>query len=78
MRTQLTYAASLFVVTAAAAVAIAAAPTAAAAPTPPHKSCAATGPGTTCPLPGNVEVDNAPPEVIFYPYGNVPFLLGRH
>lgn len=77
MRTQLTYAASLFAV-AAAAVAIVAAPTAAAAPTPLHESCAATGPGTTCQLPGNVEVDNAPPKLILYPYGNVPFLLGGH
>jgi hypothetical protein len=71
MRTQLAYAASLFAATAA-AVAIAA------APTPSHKSCAATGPGTRCQLPGNVEVDNAPPKLSFYPYGNVPFLLGGH
>jgi hypothetical protein len=77
MRTQLTYAASLFAA-AAAAVAISAAPTAAAAPTPPYKTCVATGPGTTCQLPGNVEVDTAAPKLIFYPYGNVPFLLGGH
>ena len=74
MRTQLTYAASLFAV-AAAAAAISAAPTAAAAP---YKTCVATGLGTTCQLPGNVEVDTAAPKLIFYPYGNVPFLLGGH
>ncbi len=77
MRTQLMHAASLFAAVAA-AVAIAGAPTAAAAPTPPHKTCAATGPGTTGQLPGNVEVDNAPPKLTCYPYGNLPFLLGGH
>jgi hypothetical protein len=60
----------------AAAASIAAAPTAAAAPTPIQKSCVESGAGTTCQSPGNVEITNTPPAVSFYPYGNMPFLLG--
>jgi hypothetical protein len=56
------------------AAAIAAAPIADAAPT--GKSCAGAGSGTVCQSPGNVEINNAPPPVSFYPYGNMPFLLG--
>jgi hypothetical protein len=62
----------------AAAVAIVAAPTAAAAPTPLQKTCATTGTGSMCQSPGNVEINNSPPAVSFYPYGNMPFLLGGH
>jgi hypothetical protein len=59
-----------------AAAAIVAAPTAAAAPTSLQKTCVASGAGTTCQSPGNVEINNAPPAVSFYPYGNMPYLLG--
>ena len=65
---------------AAAAVAIVAAPTAAAAvpepgPAPPHQSCAGSGAGTVCQSPGNVQINDAPPPVQFYPYGGEAFLL---
>jgi hypothetical protein len=59
----------------AAAVAIAAAPMATAAPTPAApttpmpQSCSATGAGTECQSPGNVEIQDAPPPVSFSPYG---------
>ena len=58
----------------AAAVAIAAAPMATAAPTTPApapvpQSCSATGAGTECQSPGNVEIQDAPPPVSFSPYG---------
>lgn len=62
----------------AAAVAILAAPTATAAPTPLQKTCVAIGAGSTCQSPGNVEINNAPPVVSFYPYGAMPWLLGGH
>ena len=62
----------------AAAVAIVAAAAAAAAPTPFQKTCVATGAGTTCQSPGNVEINDGPPAVSFYPYGNMPYLLGGH
>ena len=59
----------------AAAVAIAAAPIAAAAPTAPgatapaQQSCANLG-GTQseCQTPGNVQLNDAPPQVDFFPY----------
>jgi hypothetical protein len=57
--------------TAAAAAAIAAAPIAAADPT---QSCA----GAVCQSPGNVQINNSPPPVQFYPYGGQAFLLGGH
>jgi hypothetical protein len=58
----------------AAAVAIAAAPIAAAAPTT-GQSCGASGAGTTCQSPGNVQINDSPPPVQFYPYGGEAFLL---
>ena len=77
MRIKLTYVTPLLAA-GAAAVAIVAAAAAAAAPTPFQKTCVATGAGTTCQSPGNVEINNVPPAVSFYPYGNMPFLLGGH
>lgn len=59
----------------AAAVAIAAAPIAAAAPTAPgntaqtEQSCANLGgTQTECQTPGNVQVNDAPPQVDYFPY----------
>jgi hypothetical protein len=64
---------------AAAAIAIVAAPTAAAAPNPapasPQQSCSASGGGTVCQSPGNVQINDAPPPVQFFPYGGEAFLL---
>ena len=77
MRIKLTHVTPLLAA-GAAAVAILAAPTAAAAPTPLSKTCVATGAGTTCQSPGNVEINNAPPAVSFHPYGDMPWLLGGH
>jgi hypothetical protein len=58
---------------AAAAIAIAAAPTAAAA----NQVCNGSGSGVICQSPGNVQINNAPPPVSsYYPYGNMPYLLG--
>ena len=71
MRIKLTYVTPLLAA-GAAALAIVAAPTAAALP----KICAANGGGTTCQSPGNVEINNSPPAVNFYPYGTMPWLLG--
>jgi hypothetical protein len=62
----------------AAAVAIAAAPIAAAAPAPVQQSCTQTVSGSECQSPGNVEINDSPPAVSFYPYGNMPFLLGGY
>ena len=70
MRINLTYIGPLLAA-GAAAVAIAAAPTAAAAI---GQTCS----GTICQSPGNVQINNAPPPVQYYPYGNMPFLLGGH
>jgi hypothetical protein len=58
----------------AAAIAIAAAPMAAAAPTT-GQSCGASGSGTICQSPGNVQINDAPPPVQYYPYGGEAFLL---
>ena len=69
MRIKLTYVTPL--AAAAAAVAIAAAPAAAAAN---GQTCS----GNICQSPGNVQINNAPPPVTYYPYGNMPFLLGGH
>ena len=77
MRIKLTHVTPLLAA-GAAAVAILAAPTAAAAPTPLQQTCIATGAGTTCQSPGNVEITNSPPAVSFYPYGTMPWLLGGH
>jgi hypothetical protein len=73
MRIKLTYVTPLLAA-GAAAVAIVAAPTAAALP----RICVATGAGTTCQSPGNVEINDSPPPVSFYPYGSMPYLLGGH
>ncbi|MDT5333734.1 MAG: hypothetical protein QOF31_5031 [Mycobacterium sp.] len=74
MKLGLNYIAPLLA-TGAAAVAIAAAPIAAAAPTAPgdtspaQQSCANLG-GTQseCQAPGNVQVNDAPPQVDYFPY----------
>jgi hypothetical protein len=66
-----------------AAVAIAGAPIAAAspatagahAPAPAQQNCSASGPGTICQSPGNVQLNDAPPPVQFYPYGGDALLL---
>jgi hypothetical protein len=57
----------------AAAAAIVAAPTALAAT---GESCGGTGGGTLCQSPGNVQINDAPAPVQFYPYGGEAFLLG--
>ena len=77
MRIKLTHVTPLLAA-GAAAVAVLAAPTAAAAPTPLQQTCVATGAGTTCQSPGNVEITNPLPAVSFYPYGTMPWLLGGH
>ena len=56
----------------AAALAILAAPTAAAAATPLPKTCVATGAGTMCQSPGNVEINNPLPPIVFHPYEPCP------
>jgi hypothetical protein len=53
------------------AIAIAAAPTALAA-----QSCDITTVGSECQSPGNVQLDDAPPPVSFYPYGGLGMDLG--
>ncbi|OBC01626.1 hypothetical protein A5784_18095 [Mycobacterium sp. 852013-50091_SCH5140682] len=65
---------------AAIAVAILAAPVASAAPdvqpsAHSQPSCVASGGGTTCQSPGNVQINDAPPPAQFYPYGGEAFLL---
>ena len=80
MRTKLRYMTPLLGA-AAAAVAIIAAPIAAAAPSGPSaptQSCGASGMGTVCQSPGNVEINDSPPPVNFYPYGGEAFLLGGY
>ena len=74
MRIKLNYIATLLATAGAAAVAIAAAPMAAAAPTA-EQSCSASGPGTICQSPGDVEINDSPPPVQYYPYGGEAFLL---
>jgi hypothetical protein len=61
--------------TGAAAVAVAAAPTAL-ADTTTGLSCDTTNAGSECQTPGNVQIDNAPPVVGFYPYGGLGMDLG--
>ena len=70
MRIKLNYIAPLLAA-GAAAVAIAAAPTAAAAN---GQSCS----GNICQSPGNVQINDSPPPVQYYPYGGEAFLLGGH
>lgn len=60
---------------AAAAAAIAAAPIAAAAAGPSQPNCTQNGTGSICQSPGNVQINDAPPPVSFYPYGGEAFLL---
>jgi hypothetical protein len=64
---------------AAATAAICTAPIASAAagvsPTAPQQSCSGIGPGTVCQSPGNVQINDSPPPVQFYPYGGEAFLL---
>jgi len=55
----------------AAAAAIVAAPIASAA-----QSCEGGAGGTVCQSPGNVQINDAPGPVQFYPYGGEAFLLG--
>jgi hypothetical protein len=73
VRMKLNYIAALLTA-GAAAVAIAAAPIAAAAPTT-GQSCGASGTGTICQSPGNVQINDSPPPVQFYPYGGEALLL---
>jgi hypothetical protein len=70
MRIRMNYIAPLFAA-GAASVAIAAAPTAAAA-----QSCSGSGTGTICQSPGNVQINDSPPPVQYYPYGGEALLLG--
>lgn len=58
----------------AAAAAIVAAPIASADAT--GQSCGGSGGGTVCQSPGNVQINDAPGPVQFYPYGGEAFLLG--
>jgi hypothetical protein len=69
MRIKLTFIAPLLAAGAAAA-AISAAPIAAAAT--PQQDCS----GNICQSPGNVQINDSPPPVSFYPYGGNAFLLG--
>jgi hypothetical protein len=39
-------------------------------------TCYQSGPGTQCQTPGNVQFNDAPPPVSFYPYGGEAGLLG--
>jgi hypothetical protein len=61
---------------AAVAAAIAWAPLAAAEPDQPQESCeTAAQSSTVCQTPGNVEINDAPPPVAFYPYGGEAGLI---
>ena len=61
----------------AAVAAIAVAPMAAAeSSSGSQPSCFQSGPGTQCQTPGNVQLNDAPPPVQFYPYGGEPGLIG--
>lgn len=55
-----------------AVAAIVAAPMASAA----GESCGGTSGGTVCQSPGNVQINDAPGPVQFFPYGGDAFLLG--
>ena len=58
------------------AAAIAGAPLAAAEPNQPEESCVTAGASSTvCQTPGNVEINDAPPPVDYYPYGGEAGLL---
>jgi hypothetical protein len=61
---------------AAAVAAIAWAPLAAAEPDQPQETCeTAAQSSTVCQTPGNVEINDAPPPVVFYPYGGEQGLI---
>ena len=61
---------------AAVAGAITWAPVAAAEPDQPQESCeTAAQSSTVCQTPGNVEINDAPPPVDFYPYGGEQGLI---
>jgi hypothetical protein len=75
MRMKLSYMAPLLGA-AAAGVAIIAAPIASAADT--GQSCGASGTGTVCESPGNVQINDSSPPVTYYPYGGDAFLLGGY
>ena len=71
MRTKLFYFTPALV-----AAAMLAAPIASAAPgTPaqPHQSCIGVESATVCQSPGNVQVNDAPPPVQYFPYGGLGF-----
>ena len=59
----------------AAAVAITAAPPAFAAD---HQTCNASGSGTVCQSPGNVQFNAPSPRVQLHPYGDQAYLLFHH
>jgi hypothetical protein len=61
---------------AAATAAIIVAPIASAADT--GQSCGVSGTGTVCESPGNVQINDSPPPVSYYPYGGDGFLLGGY
>ena len=76
MRVRVTIFPSLLAAGALAAT-IAAAPIAAAdSSTGAQPTCYQSGPGTQCQTPGNVQFNDAPPPVSFYPYGGEAGLLG--
>jgi hypothetical protein len=60
----------------AAAAAFVAAPVATAASSQADQTCYQSGSGTQCQSPGNVQFNDAPPQVEFYPYGGESGLLG--
>ena len=71
MRIKLTHITPLLAAGAAAVAIAVAAPAAAAAI---GQTCS----GNICQSPGNVQINDARPPVQFYPYGDMPFLLGGH
>ena len=71
MRIKLTYITPLLAAGAAAVAIATAAPAVAAAN---GQTCSAN----ICQSPGNVQINDARPPVQFYPYGDMPFLLGGH
>ena len=80
MHTKVTYLAPVLGA-AAVAAAILVAPIASAAPgapapaAQPHQACADNGSATVCQSPGNVQINDAPPAVRYYPYGGLGFLI---
>jgi hypothetical protein len=79
MRIKLGYLAPM-IGAAAVAAAISAAPIALAdpgtqAPGQQPQSCGSSGPATVCQSPGNVQINDAPPPVQFYPYGGEAGIL---